>query len=203
MKSKTTNTTKLATHKEIKRVAETAASKVKSWSPLPWDELHSIAMLTIFEAGRTFKPDHGTPFTAYAYMAAVRECERKSEQELRRSTRELAVALHGDRRRLDQARKDEQISGVTRILRRAATDDPTADQTLDAEEWRAGVQDTLRDLLTPAEIRGVLPLILRDKTAQELATERGVSVSRVYNDSYAVRGRLKASPALRALWSNR
>lgn len=173
----------VATFEEMNRAAEVAAAKVKPQSLLEFEELRQEAWVAVLECTARFQPEFGVPFPGYACKAGVYACQRASWMAIRDHARQALLEL-------DQFNNpDHEEDAGTAFTRR---------------EWKKGIRLEVRRILTePGIDPDAFRLVLRDATAGEIAAEKGCSTQKVYNDSWEIRRRLKASPILRRLWRER
>jgi hypothetical protein len=173
----------VATFEEMNRAAEVAAAKVRPASILDFEELRQEAWVAVLECMTRYRPERGVPFPGYACKAGVYACQRASWMAIRDHARQALLELDAFE---DPVLEEDAGVGFSR------------------REWKREIRREVRRILSePGIDPDAFRLVLRDATAGEIAAEKGCSTQKVYNDSWEIRRRFRASPILRRLWRER
>ena len=172
-----------ADYEVMRRAAESAAAKVARRGHLEWEELRQVGWTAILEAAERYDPSRGTPFGAFAHRAAIYACERACWRAIRDSVRQACLRL--------------RIYDVESV-------DAEQSSNFDHAEWEREVRAEVRKILAEGEVTpDAMLLVLRERKAKDLAADLGCSVDKIYNESWELRKRLRASKELARLWRNR
>lgn len=179
------------------RLIERAVQLTLRYCPLRWhtdliSDLRQEAHLLYLKAQRTYSPAHGYPLEDHA-RAVILKCLPA------RAHRLLSPLYTGWR-----TAKRLRTQGVYALVVLPYEDIipsplPSPEKAASQAELRAEVRRLLSHLL-PGEEREMLPVLIGEKTPEEVAAEHDLSVQRVYQILQNVRRRLKKSPALKRAW---
>lgn len=160
-----------------------AAARFVRWG-VSFDELVQLACLAICQAAHGFRDDHpsGAPWSAWAYMVALRELPR---------------AIYRLTRSVDHVTRSAHPKHI----------DPSAcpdhgDLPLIQDELRKAMRDAIVSVMIDrsGSHKYAIPVLLDGVPAAKVATDNQVPVARVYRATRNARSRIRSDDRVRALW---